>query len=112
MTVLTRGQPTLNDATVDDAHTVGLDAEFPVIGNGTDYPGTVLEEISDAALKAVQEADLIIAKGQGNFETLNGCGANIYYLFLCKCNLFVRRFAVPRLTGMLVNERRCPMLPA
>ena len=51
-------------------------------------------------------ADLIIAKGQGNFETLQGCGLNIYYAFLCKCQFFADRFGVPIYTGMLVRERR------
>ena len=110
--VLVRGKPTLNDATLEDAHRIGLDEEFTVIGNGTDYPGTVVDEISEEARDAFRTADLIVSKGQANFETLNGCGANIYYLFLCKCNLFSRRFAVPCLTGMLVNERRCPPLYA
>ena len=55
---------------------------------------------------AITEADLIIAKGQGNFETLQGCGLNIYYAFLCKCRFFADRFGVPVYTGMLVREGR------
>ena len=57
--------------------------------------------------KALHQADVIIAKGQGNFETMLSCGLNVYYLFLCKCDLFVQAFSVPRLTGVLLNERRC-----
>lgn len=109
-TLLTRGAETLNDATTDDARAIGLDRMLPVIGNGTGYPGTVLSEISDEALTLLREADVILSKGQANFETMNGSGLNSYYLLLCKCDLFVRRFRVPRLTGLFVNERRVPKL--
>ncbi len=109
-TLLTRGADTLNDATVDDARAVGLAELLPVMGNGTDYPGTVLSEISAEARALLAGSDVIIAKGQANFETMNGCGWNVYYLLLCKCDLFIRRFQKPRLTGLLVNERRVPPL--
>ena len=51
--------------------------------------------------------DVIISKGQGNFETLNGCGLNIYYLFLCKCEWFVKRFGMERFKGVFINDRNC-----
>ena len=63
-------------------------------------------DISEEARQLLDRADVIIAKGQGNFETLNGCGLNIYYLFLCKCDWFVRLFNAKPLEGMFVNERR------
>lgn len=107
-TVLVRGAPVLNDATVEDARNVGLTEILPVIGNGNDFPGTVLNELSAEAAALLESADVIIAKGQANFETLCGCGGNVYYLLLCKCDYFVRRFSVPRLTGLFVNERRLP----
>lgn len=110
ITVLARGDEALNDLTVYDAKRIGLDAIVPVIGNGTGYPGTVMSQISKEAVTLLQSADLIIAKGQGNFETLHGCGLNIYYLFLCKCDLFIRRFGVEPLTAMLVNEKRITAL--
>lgn len=106
LTLLVRGAPTLNDATMEDAEAVGLAALLPVVGNGSDMPGTVWEEISAKARCLLQSADVIIAKGQANFETLSGCGLNVYFLLLCKCDYFVRRFQVSRLTGMFVNERR------
>ena len=106
ITVLVRGVPTLNDATVEDAEFAGVDQLARILPNGTDIPGTPLEEISQEALKAIDEADLCIAKGQGNFETLRGCGRNIYYLFLCKCQLFVKKFQVERFTPVLSNETR------
>lgn len=106
ITVIVRGFPTLNDATKEDAEYVGLEDIAPVLSNGTDIPGTPLDEISREALDAIGQADLCIAKGQGNFESLRGCGENIYYLFLCKCELFVRKFQVERFTPVLANEKR------
>jgi uncharacterized protein with ATP-grasp and redox domains len=50
-------------------------------------------------------ADVIIAKGMGNNETLYGCGYNVYYAFLVKCQMFVERFGKPLMTPMLVAER-------
>lgn len=112
LTVLVRGGFVLNDATVEDAHEVGLDAMVPVMGNGNAMPGTVWSALSPAAQALLREADMIVAKGQANFETMGECGLNVYYLLLCKCDYFVRRFGVPRLTGMFVNDRRLPPMEA
>lgn len=102
--VMVRGRDVLNDATLDDAKQVNLAQVAQVMDNGSDVAGTWLEDISPEARKALESADLIIAKGQANFETLRGCGMNVYYLFMCKCELFARRFQVPRFTGMLVHD--------
>ncbi len=88
----TRGSAVLNDVTEEDAYFIGMDVYARIINNGTDIPGTVLEHCSDSFKQAFNNADLIIAKGQGNFESLYGTGrAHLYYIFLCKCNLFMRR---------------------
>ncbi len=107
VTVIVRGAPVLNDATLEDAEFVGLDREAKVIGNGNDVAGTYLAALSWEAKEELEQADLIIAKGQGNFETLKGCGLNIYYLFLCKCELFVERFGMEQYKGVFVNEKNC-----
>ena len=104
--VILRGEDVVNDVTVEDAYQVGLDQIAPVMGNGTDIAGTWLPSISKEAKDKLEEADVIIAKGQGNFETLYFCGLNVYYLFMCKCDLFASRFRVPRFTGMLLNDRK------
>ena len=108
ITVLVRGAEVLNDATMEDAIQVGfhrLDG-VTLMGNGDRLAGTALHRISPEARAAITEADLIIAKGQGNYETLQGCGLNVYYAFLCKCDFFASRFGVPVYTGMLVREKR------
>ena len=104
ITVLVRGRPILNDATGEDARFVGLDRQFRVLDNGTGIPGTVLEKIRPQARQAIEEADVVIAKGQGNFESLHGCGRNVYYLFLCKCELFVRKFQMERYAPVVISE--------
>lgn len=104
ITVIVRGEPVLNDCTIDDARQVGLDKLVTVIGNGTAIAGTVLEKISTEAKSLIDNADLVISKGQGNFETLHHCEKNIYYLFLCKCEMFAQRFGVEKFTGIFIND--------
>lgn len=106
ITVLVRGLPTVNDATLEDASMCGLTKLVKVIGNGTDIPGTWLPGISQEAKSLLEKADVILSKGQGNYETLHGSGMNIYYLFLCKCGWFIKQFQARPLQGMFVNERR------
>lgn len=103
ITFCVRGGPAQNDATREDAEAVGI--EFSVIDNGNTVPGTELSLLSKDAKHAMDTADVIIAKGQGNAETLLGCGYNIYYAFLVKCPRFIDRFQKPKLTPMLVKER-------
>ena len=107
ITVIVRGYPVVNDATIEDAREAGLDKITRVIGNGSDVGGTWLPGISEEARTLLDQADVILAKGQGNFETLHECGLNIYYLFLCKCEWFTTRFHARPLQGMFINEKRC-----
>jgi len=102
--VIVRGRPVLNDATRADAEMVGIDREAHIIENGTGAAGTDLKRISPEAKDALAQADFILSKGQGNFESLHGCGMNIYYLFLCKCDWFVRRFGLERFKGVFIHE--------
>ena len=105
ITVIVRGMPALNDAVLQDAEEVGLTEMVKVIGNGNGVGGTQLSLLSDEALGAIRAADVIVSKGQGNFETIHGCGLNIYYLFLCKCEWFTKRFGMERLKGVFINEK-------
>lgn len=105
ITVLVRGGETLNDATIKDAEEVGVTDLVKVIHNGNDIAGTCLNKLSEEALLCLEEADLILSKGQANFETLRGCGKNIYYIFLCKCDMFAKRFGVEKYTGMFLNDK-------
>jgi uncharacterized protein with ATP-grasp and redox domains len=80
-----RGMPILNDATMEDAIETGMTDFVRVIHNGSDAPGTVLEECSPEFRQIFTEADLIISKGQGNFETLSDVDENLVFLLKAKC---------------------------
>ena len=103
ITFCVRGGPVLNDATREDAAVVGV--PFPVIDSGNAIGGTELRCLGAEAKAAFEAADVIIAKGMGNNETLYGCGYNVYYAFLVKCQRFVEVFQKPKLTPMLLAER-------
>jgi len=104
VTVIVRGMPTLNDVTLKEAMDVELDKIARVVTNGSDIPGTELGHISSEAQNLLAGADLVIAKGMGNFESLSGCGLNVYYMFLCKCEWVSRQFGLPMLKEILIRE--------
>ncbi len=105
LTVMVRGEKALNDADREDAAQAGFDRIARVVDNGCGVAGTPLAYVSEEARKLLTEADVILAKGQGNFETMHGCGLNIYYAFLCKCDWFQKRFDMEKNKGMFVAER-------
>lgn len=82
-----RDRPIINDATIEDARFVGLDKEVSVVSSGSIYPGTILEEANEKFKELFQSADVIIAKGQGNFESLSDVNSeNLFFIFRVKCN--------------------------
>ena len=102
ITFCVRGDIAINDATRLDAEAVGI--PFRVIDNGNNIPGTQLDRLGEEARQALAESDVILAKGMANVETMAGCGYNVYYAFLVKCQRFVSRYQKPLLTPMLVRE--------
>ena len=104
ITFCVRGAPALNDATREDAALVGI--PFPVIDNGNRIAGTQIDLLGREAKAALDSADVILAKGQGNIETMHGCGYNVYYAFLVKCPRFIEVFQKPKFTPMLLKERK------
>jgi len=105
VTVAVRGSPILNDATMEDARAAGLVPGFKVIGNGSDAPGTVLSDCSREFQKRFREADLVVSKGQGNFETLSDANKHIFFLFLAKCGLICRQLG-RRENDLVILERK------
>lgn len=95
VTLVVRGAPILNDAVMEDAEIAGLCSMVEVIDNGSDAPGTILSDCSESFRKRFDEADLIIAKGQGNFETLSDEESNIYFLFKTKCPVIASHIGLP-----------------
>ncbi len=90
ITFAVRSAPVINDATMADALSVGLTKIVNVIENGDDAPGTILENCSDEFCQRFERADLIIAKGQGNYETLSEVDKNIFFLLRAKCPVIAR----------------------
>jgi len=80
-----RGGPILNDAVMEDAKAVGLDKVCKVIDTGNNFVGVIRERCSPLFLKALDSADLVIAKGQGNYETLEGLRPNAFFILKAKC---------------------------
>ena len=105
LSVMVRGGEVLNDATVEDAEYTGLGSVAEIISSGIGVSGTVYKMLSGEAKSAINNADVILSKGQGNYEALSGQGRHIFYSFLCKCERFTTRFGVPKLTGMFVEEK-------
>lgn len=96
VTVAVRGAPIINDATYEDAVFAGITDLVPVITNGADAPGTVLSMCSDPFVREFSRADLIISKGQGNFETLEDVTDRpIAFLFRVKCPVAQRLSGYP-----------------
>ena len=95
VTVAVRGAPIINDATLFDAQAAGLVDITAVMDNGSDAPGTLLDDCSDAFKQRFFDSDLIIAKGQGNFETLSDAPYPIIFLFQAKCPVIAEHAQVP-----------------
>ncbi len=91
-----RGAPIINDITIEDAHQVGIDKIATVISNGDDTPGTIMENVSSQFRNIFNDADLIISKGQGNYEGLSGCDGNIYFILLAKCDHVANHLGVKK----------------
>ncbi len=95
VTVVVRGFPVLNDAVMADARAAGLHKIVKVIDNGSDAPGTILKETSQRFNALFMRADLVIAKGQGNYETLSEAPRPVCFLFKAKCPIIAERAGVP-----------------
>ena len=106
LSVMVRGGEVLNNVTVEDAEYAGIGSVAEIISSGIGVSGTVYRMLSDEAKSALDNAGVVLSKGQGNYEALSGQGRHIFYSFLCKCERFTNRFGVPRLTGIFVEEKQ------
>jgi uncharacterized protein with ATP-grasp and redox domains len=94
MTVAVKGAPVINDATI-----------VTVIDNGADVPGTVLEMCSEAFIEHFNRADFVIAKGQGNYETLSHIDKDIYFILKAKCHVVASQINCPIGQMLLMHNR-------
>ena len=90
VTVVVKGKPVINDATMEDAGAAGLTRIVEVIDNGSDAPGTILESCSKEFRRRFADVDLIIAKGQGNYETLSDVEKDMFFILKVKCPVIAR----------------------
>jgi uncharacterized protein with ATP-grasp and redox domains len=90
-----KGGPVLNDAARSDALEAGIDQTADIIETGSNAPGTILSQCSDDFLRRFEEADLIIAKGQANYETLSDQGARVFFLLQVKCSVIGEDIGAP-----------------
>jgi len=105
VTLVVRGGPILNDATMADAEVAGLCDLVEVIDNGSDAPGTIVADCSEDFRRRFAAADMIIAKGQGNFEALSDEAADIYFLFKAKCPVIADHVGLPVGTHVAMRWR-------
>lgn len=100
ITYAVRDTPILNDATMEDAVHVGMTKKCEVISSGVDTPGTVLERCTPQFIHRLDQADIIISKGQGNFEALKNKKQGIYFAFKVKCPVVADLTGRPEKTSM------------
>ena len=95
VTYAVKGGPVLNDATRQDALAAGLGPVATIVDNGSNAPGTIIRLCSEELRHLLAQADLIIAKGQANYESLSGTEASIFFLLQAKCPVIARSLGVP-----------------
>jgi len=83
-------KPVINDALVEDACVCGIDRLAEVISSGSDAPGTILSLCSKEFLTMYRKADMVVSKGQGNFEALSDAKRQIFFLFIAKCPVIAK----------------------
>lgn len=105
VTYCVRGGNVQNDATREDAAYCGMDSLCRVIDSGANISGTELDYVGQELKTSIAAADVIIAKGSGNFESMAGCGLNVYYVFMCKCRRISALMNVPLMSAMLLREK-------
>ena len=103
VTFVVKGSPVINDATMEDAQTAGLIDIVDVIDNGSDAPGTILQSCSPEFCRRFNQADLIVAKGQGNYESLSDVDKNIFFILKAKCPVIARDLGCR--TGEMILRR-------
>lgn len=101
-----RGEPVVNDSVEEDAYFVGIDRYASVISNGDNSLGTVLERTDEKFRQVFNNADVVISKGQANYESLSECSnKNIYYLLMTKCSVIARMIGVEEKSLICMNVK-------
>jgi hypothetical protein len=104
VTLAVRGRPVLNDALRADAEAAGLTSLVEIIENGSDAPGTVLDDCSETFRSRFLGADVVLAKGQGNYETLSNAPRAAWFVLMAKCHVIARHIGCE--PGSFIVERK------
>jgi damage-control phosphatase, subfamily I len=100
-----RAAPIINDATIEDARKSGIDQVADIISSGCDAPGTILSRCSSTFLDIFRSADVIVSKGQGNYESLSEEKRPIFFLLKVKCPVAARHLDAPEGELILKDNR-------
>ena len=100
-----RGKPVVNDSIEEDAYLVGIDQYAQILSNGDRSLGTVLNRVSKEFMEVYKQADIIIAKGQANYECLSEERKEIFFLLMTKCNLIANDIGVPEKKMICMKKR-------
>lgn len=106
----TRGEAVVNDSVEEDAYFVGIDKYATVISNGDSSLGTVLYRTSKQFQEIYQNADIVIAKGQANYECLSNEDKNIYFLLMTKCSVIANDIGVSEMKMICMKTNQAPIL--
>lgn len=89
-----RNEPIINDVTEKDAISSGLGEVARIVSTGCNAPGLILEDCSDEFIDIYNKSDIIISKGQGNYEALSEENGNVFFLLKAKCPMISRKLNV------------------
>jgi len=104
VTYAVRSGPVLNDATLEDARAVGMDRLCEVVTSGCDLPGTLPEHCAPQFLERMRKAEVVISKGQGNYESLEGCWPDVYFAFKAKCERVAGILGVGKGASLFIRQ--------
>ena len=103
VTYVVKAAPIINDATREDAVAAGIESVAEIIDNGSQAPGTMFEQCSESFMQHFQQAELIIAKGQANYESLSDQSAPLFFLLQAKCNVIARDLGIKE-TDIVIKQ--------
>jgi hypothetical protein len=89
-----KDKPIINDAILHDAISTGIDKVAKIVSSGCSAPATILSQCSRGMIELYQSADIIIAKGQGNYESLSDEAKNIFFLLKAKCPVIAKLLGI------------------
>ena len=105
VTAVVKKDPILNDVILEDAEYVGLTDICEVIDNGGAFIGSPLELVPDSFLKRMEQADIILGKGQGNYETIDDFPGNVFLLLKAKCEVIAKHMGVEKGQVALISTK-------